>query len=133
MVIEIRELRGLEIASRSPITRQGDLFVVPSQFGPPVEYEVTLDPITCTCPDFASIQAPCEHFFAAKFAEAAAGGASLPPAEYPRSVPDGAPDWVTPELIHETIRVFQFFYPQRLTADDALEMILNVARIFFLG
>jgi hypothetical protein len=43
------------------------------------------------------------------------------------SVPAGAPSWVTAELIGETIRVWQPYYADRLTVDDALAMILNVA------
>lgn len=43
------------------------------------------------------------------------------------SVPAGAPSWVTSELIDHTIRVWQPYYSESLTADDALAMILNVA------
>lgn len=46
------------------------------------------------------------------------------------SVPSGAPSWVTRELIEKTISVWQPYYADRLTDDEALAMILNVARLF---
>lgn len=51
----------------------------------------------------------------------------------PRSalaVPPGAPRWVTADLIAKTIRVWQRYYPEPLTADDALSMIINVGNLF---
>lgn len=44
-------------------------------------------------------------------------------------VPPGAPRWVTPDLIAATIRTWQPYYKKPLTKDDALAMILNVARL----
>jgi len=44
-------------------------------------------------------------------------------------VPPGAPRWVTAELIEHTLRVWQPYYAERLSVDDALEMILNVAAL----
>jgi hypothetical protein len=46
------------------------------------------------------------------------------------AVPAGAPAWVTAELIQETIRVWQPYYADPLTADDALAIILGVGRLF---
>jgi hypothetical protein len=43
--------------------------------------------------------------------------------------PSGAPSWVTADLIKQTIKVWQRFYPTPLTADDALAIILNVAEL----
>jgi hypothetical protein len=43
------------------------------------------------------------------------------------SVPAGAPSWVTSELIAKTLRVWQPYYSERLTEEEALAMILNVA------
>lgn len=40
-------------------------------------------------------------------------------------VPPGAPSWVKPERISETIRVWQPSYRQLLTAMDALEIFIN--------
>jgi hypothetical protein len=44
-------------------------------------------------------------------------------------VPPGAPAWVTPELIAETIRVWQPYYSVPLQPADALDMILAVGRL----
>lgn len=44
--------------------------------------------------------------------------------------PAGAPDWVTAELLADTVAAWQPYYPQRLTADDALEILLTVGRLF---
>jgi hypothetical protein len=49
------------------------------------------------------------------------------PASEHFSVPVGAPSWVTPELIEHTLRVWQPYYADRLTAEDALAMILDAA------
>jgi hypothetical protein len=48
------------------------------------------------------------------------------PKAAPSLVPAGSPRWVTPDLIAETIRVWQPYYPKTLTPDDALSMIMNV-------
>lgn len=45
-------------------------------------------------------------------------------------VPAGAPKWVTPALIAKTIRVWRPYSDRPLTAEDALEMILNVGLLF---
>lgn len=42
-------------------------------------------------------------------------------------VPDGAPVWVTIELIEHTIRVWQPFYKNQLIPEDALEIIISVS------
>ena len=39
------------------------------------------------------------------------------------------PKWITPERISETIRVWQPYYSERLTEDDAVEMLVNVGRL----
>jgi hypothetical protein len=48
----------------------------------------------------------------------------------PGIVPAGAPDWITPELIEHTIRVWQPFYRTALTPEEAVTMILNVDRLY---
>ncbi|MGO9115167.1 MAG: hypothetical protein ACLP9L_38635 [Thermoguttaceae bacterium] len=48
---------------------------------------------------------------------------------HPPAVPPGAPSWVTPDLIADTIRVFQPKCPVPLTTEDALEMILNAGQL----
>ncbi|MBL9089922.1 MAG: hypothetical protein JNL96_01770 [Planctomycetaceae bacterium] len=44
--------------------------------------------------------------------------------------PAGAPDWITAELLADTVAAWQPHYPQSLTADDALEILLTVGRLF---
>jgi hypothetical protein len=39
-------------------------------------------------------------------------------------VPGGAPAWVTPQLIADTIETWQGDYDHELTPDDALEILL---------
>lgn len=41
-------------------------------------------------------------------------------------VPPGAPKWITGNEIEDTLRVWQRYYRQLLTADDALEILINV-------
>lgn len=42
----------------------------------------------------------------------------------------GQPAWITPELIRETIRVWQPFYPNQLTPDEASTMLQALGRLF---
>lgn len=44
-------------------------------------------------------------------------------------VPPGAPKWITPDDIEETIRVWQPSYRQLLSADDALEILINTRNL----
>jgi hypothetical protein len=46
------------------------------------------------------------------------------------AAPIAAPPWVTPELIDQTIRVWQPYYAHPLTANDAIAMILNVGTLW---
>ncbi|MEM9416319.1 MAG: hypothetical protein AAGA29_12705 [Planctomycetota bacterium] len=41
-----------------------------------------------------------------------------------------APDWVTDALIADTIRTWQPYYDTPLTRQDAIEMLVNVGRLF---
>ena len=52
------------------------------------------------------------------------------PRQAPQTVPPGVPRWVTAELLAETIRVWQPYYSEPLTAEDALAMILSVGQLF---
>ena len=45
-------------------------------------------------------------------------------------VPEGAPEWITSELIRDTIATWQPFYSDSLTPDDAVTMLTNVGRLF---
>ncbi len=48
----------------------------------------------------------------------------------PSIVPAGAPDWITPELVEATIRVWQPYYQEVLTPEEAVTMIIDVGRLF---
>ena len=48
----------------------------------------------------------------------------------PSIVPAGTPDWITPELVEATIRVWQPYYAELLTPEEAVTMILNVGRLY---
>src|SRR5262245_40891652 len=45
-------------------------------------------------------------------------------------VPAGAPDWITAELIEQTIRVWQPYYQAVVTPEEAVTMIQTVGRLF---
>ena len=55
--------------------------------------------------------------------------ASRPRVDDRRGVPDGAPKWVTAELISDTAETWQPYYKKRLTETDALEIIMGVGRL----
>jgi hypothetical protein len=44
-------------------------------------------------------------------------------------LPPGAPTWVTAALIQRTIAVWQPYYKEALTVEDALAMILTTSRL----
>lgn len=45
-------------------------------------------------------------------------------------VPPGTPSWITPELIAQTLRVFQPRYKEPLTESDAVGILQNLGRLF---
>jgi hypothetical protein len=45
-------------------------------------------------------------------------------------LPAGTPDWITPQLIDETIRVWQPYYAEILSPEEAITMIRNVGRLY---
>ena len=45
-------------------------------------------------------------------------------------VPAGTPDWITADLIEQTIRVWQPYYQATLTPEEAVTMIVNVGRLY---
>jgi transposase len=63
--MDMRELKGLEIAARCQIAFVGGFWQVPSQSGSG-KYRVTLNPASCTCEDFTLRQQPCKHVHAAR-------------------------------------------------------------------
>lgn len=63
-----REIKALQIAAKSKLTRKGNTWFVPSQAGQG-EYEVTHDLFEprCTCPDYEFRQAACKHVYAVQY------------------------------------------------------------------
>jgi transposase len=61
--MSIRQQKGLQIAERATITRQGRLYLVPSQSGKG-KYKVDADKRQCTCPDYDFRREPCKHLYA---------------------------------------------------------------------
>ena len=47
-----------------------------------------------------------------------------------RAVPAGLPAWITADLIAETLRVWQPYYAQPWTPEDAIGILLNVGNLF---
>lgn len=52
------------------------------------------------------------------------------PEQDPGAVPPGTPAWITRDLIDKTISVWQRFYSARLSAADAVEMLISVGNLF---
>jgi len=48
----------------------------------------------------------------------------------PSIVPAGTPDWITAELIEATIRVWQPYYAELLSPEEAVTMIQSVGRLY---
>jgi len=48
----------------------------------------------------------------------------------PGIVPAATPDWITAELIEQTVRVWQPHYQATLTPEEAVTMILTAGRLF---
>jgi len=43
--------------------------------------------------------------------------------------PPGCPDWITPELIEETVDVWSPYYPNQSTEADAVEILRTVGML----
>lgn len=135
--IRARE-RGLEIATRFPITRgDSDLWFVPAPPSRSFRCGVVLSENDaeshCTCSEFAETGKPCCHIHAARFAQMRERGQPVPVPEYPADVPPGSPAWVTPDLIRDMLRVMSVYYEARLTPCDALGMLITVGQLAELG
>ncbi|MBX9736757.1 MAG: hypothetical protein K2X32_07510 [Phycisphaerales bacterium] len=48
----------------------------------------------------------------------------------PPELPPGTPSWITLDLVHLTIRVWQKYYAQPLSAEDSVTIILNAGQLF---
>jgi hypothetical protein len=68
--MEVREVKGLEIAAKSKLQQSGDRWFVPSQTGHRGTY-YTVKPDTaqphCSCPDFEARQLRCKHLYAVEY------------------------------------------------------------------
>jgi transposase len=78
--MDMRELRGLELAARARIAFQDGAWIVPSQ-STTGTYRVTLSPDgdRCECDDFALTQKSCKHIHAARIVRERDGGKAAPP------------------------------------------------------
>src|SRR5438445_3672727 len=78
--MDMRELKGLELAARARIVWDGGAWLVPSQSGAGT-YRVISWPgaESCTCPDYELRQQPCKHVIAARLVEEREGKKQAPP------------------------------------------------------
>ena len=65
--LNIRELRGLDIANRYTIKNENGFWFVPSASGKSNRYKVCLKSQKCTCPDYEIRRKKCKHIFAAEY------------------------------------------------------------------
>jgi len=67
--MESREIKGLEIAAKSKLTRKGNMWLVPSQSGLPEKYSVAMneEQPQCTCRDYEFRNDKCKHIFAVEY------------------------------------------------------------------
>ena len=69
--MDMRELKGLEIAARYKLEYKSGLWLVPSQSSPGTKYPVMISPeVSCTCEDFLLRRKPCKHIIAAQIVAA---------------------------------------------------------------
>ncbi len=66
-ILNVRELRGLDIANRYTIKQENGFWFVPSTSGKSERYKVDLSKQKCSCPDFEIRRQKCKHIFAAEF------------------------------------------------------------------
>lgn len=78
-VVNLRELKALELAARSRIVFDGSYWIVPSQTTPGKTYRVTLgETSACECEDHALTAAPCKHIISARLVRERDGGTTAP-------------------------------------------------------
>lgn len=78
--MDARQLKGLEIATQHEITREGNVWTIPSQTSAK-RYTVNYFLTTCTCADFESTKLKCKHLHAVEFLLQKESGMSLPAPE----------------------------------------------------
>jgi transposase len=62
--LNVRELRGLDIANRYTIKQENGFWFVPSASGKSNRYKVCLKSQKCDCPDFEIRRQKCKHIYA---------------------------------------------------------------------
>jgi transposase len=78
--MDLRQLKGLEIAARHKILFEGNAWLIPSQENPSTVYRVTLgERLNCPCDDFQLRRKPCKHVLAAQLVCAREYGGQPPP------------------------------------------------------
>lgn len=65
--LNVRELRGLDIANRYTLKEENGFWFVPSSSGKSTRYKVCLKSQKCTCPDHEIRRQKCKHIFAAEY------------------------------------------------------------------
>jgi transposase len=67
--MEDREIKGLEIAAKTKLTRKGNMWLVPSQSGIQEKYSVAMneEKSQCTCRDYEFRNENCKHIFAVQY------------------------------------------------------------------
>jgi transposase len=66
--MDLREMRGMEIAATRTIRKQDGWWKVPSQNGPGLyRVQIAKKFSTCECPDFEKRKTACKHIYAATF------------------------------------------------------------------
>src|SRR5437773_12333566 len=79
-LMDMRELKALELAARAKIVWAGDAWSVPSQSTGTVYRVVTWPGAeSCQCEDWQLRQQPCKHIIAAKLVEERDGKRTAPP------------------------------------------------------
>jgi transposase len=67
-LMDMRQLKALEIAARSRVVFENGVWLVPSQSSA-TKYKVTTRPASCTCDDFSLRQEPCKHVLAVRIVQ----------------------------------------------------------------
>lgn len=87
--MDTRQEKAQELASRGRVVRQPDHWLVFSLTSTE-KYRVTLDPVSCSCPDYELRQEPCKHVLAVRI-DVAQNGADTPCAKKPRLMVEEEP------------------------------------------
>ena len=103
--VEAREAKAIELADRGRVVRNGDKWLVFS-LNSSERYEVTLKPLSCTCPDFETTNEACKHALAARISLSREGcdfrteaKPEHPPVQWPR--PTYKQDWSSYNLAQQ--------------------------------